>query len=310
MSENQEKTENGKKTKEFEIKEPADWSWEAALSHLIASLCGRGIPEKRVHFQVERDSQVLALGQGWDPVSDRQAAWQELVQAGRKAISEILPVCVQCGQCCRNTSPTLHLDDLELITADRIQPGQLRTLRAGEPVHSPFDGRLFYLNEERIKLREKPGGSTCLFLDEQSDQCTIWPDRPVQCRAQACWDPEPAREVLKQPVLNRRHILGGLDSLVQLLDEHDRRCSHEQLRKVFEDLKTSQGEAVEPVLEAIAFEDHFRGFVAEQFNLPAGSMDFFFGRSFVSMLRLFGFKVEEGADGTRTLLPDSDQARS
>jgi hypothetical protein len=36
-------------------------------------------------------------------------------------------------------------------------------------------------------------------------------------------------------------------------------------------------------------------------------MEFFFGRSFVKMLRLFGFKVEESPDGTRTLLPDSDQ---
>lgn len=42
---------------------------------------------------------------------------------------------------------------------------------------------------------------------------------------------------------------------------------------------------------------------AERLGLPRGVLDLFFGRSFSSMVGLFGFRVESKSGGAKVLLP-------
>jgi Fe-S-cluster containining protein len=211
--------------------------------------------------------------------------------------------CILCGDCCRQGSPTLHREDLAILGRGGISRDRLVTLRKGEPVYSPYDEKPMYLREERIKFREKPGTRECVFLDPDASRCTIYADRPAQCRAQYCWDPGPARQVAGQPCLTRRDLFGDVDLLLQMLEEHDRRCPFSKLEEVFDRLHKTAGANLDEVVDTLAFEDHFRSFVAERFGLPESDLELFFGRSFSELVRLFGFRVEKEPDGTRVLLP-------
>jgi Fe-S-cluster containining protein len=199
-------------------------------------------------------------------------------------------------------SPVLHVEDLALLRSGKISWDQLITLRKGEPARSPFDGRPFVLPEERIKVREKPGSRNCVFLDSETDRCSIYSERPLQCRAQACWDPMPARETAEMPFLLRNHIFEGVDLLLEMIAEHENRCGFAALSEAF--AKLSNGGDVREVLELLSYEEHFRQFVSDAFKIPSQNMELLFGRSFTRMSPLFGFKVLAEPDGSRRLVAD------
>jgi hypothetical protein len=203
-------------------------------------------------------------------------------------------------------SPTLHLEDLPLLRSGKIPWDRLITLRKGEPARSPFDGMPFVLTEERIKIREKEGLRECVFFIEKTSEgesaCSIYRDRPIQCRAQACWDPIPAREAAQMPFLLREHIFAGVDLLLQIISRHESRCGFGSFCASFEELSRSNGANIEQVLGILSYEEHFRQFVGEKFNVPPQNMELLLGRSFAEMSALFGFCVAEESDGTRRLV--------
>jgi hypothetical protein len=62
--------------------------------------------------------------------------------------------------------------------------------------------------------------------------------------------------------------------------------------------------SAEEVLRVLAYEDHYRQFFADKLNIPEDTLDLVFGRSFGELVRLFGFMVEEEADGSKCLVVD------
>ncbi len=291
---------------------PTEWDesdFHRNWSELLRSLVGQGqnaVPLRRIQFQMEQNSTYRDVSLRWSKMTgtERPAAWKRLLQAVEGTLGEVFPACVQCGECCRRGSPTLQLEDLELLRSGRIPLHQVVTLRRGEPVRSPFEERIFALDEERIKLRERPETLECIFFSDEMTSCTIYAGRPVQCRAQACWDPKPAEELAKQPFLTRGDIFEGVDLLLEIISEHNERCAFSSLDAAFTQLIKTRGETVEEVLRLLAFEDHFRDFIGKRLNIPGDSLDLVFGRSFAHMVQLFGFRIVEDADGTRCLVPD------
>jgi Fe-S-cluster containining protein len=293
---------------------PEEWSvdtfetqWRAHLAALIDTK-EIPLPPERIHFQAEHTPAYQRAAETWSCMSgeERAQAWHELLQSIPQALAEVSPVCVQCGQCCRQGSPSLHLDDLELLRTEAIPWDELVTLRRGEPARSLQSDTAFYATEERIKLRQKPGTSECVFFDAATSCCTIHTDRPLECRAQACWDPEPANLVTTEPLLTRRHLFANVAALVDLLDVHDERCSFDRMREVFEELKQSEGRSVSNVIELLAFDESFRELVCTKLNVPETIVDLLFGRSLAERVRLFGFRVVHNPDGSRDLLPAED----
>jgi Fe-S-cluster containining protein len=264
-------------------------------------------PVKRIQSQVERSTEYLEIIRGWRKMngSARLSAWKRLLEAVESLVREILPACVQCGECCRKASPTLHEEDLELLQQGKIPWGQLVTLREGEPAYSPFDEKPFFLPSECIKLREKGGSSGCVFLDDQTSLCVIYQARPIQCRAQTCWDPAPARQVAKTPHLTRWAIFEEVELLSDIIAEHDQRCSFKKLSEAFAELAENKPGGLDRVLELMAYEDHFRHFFADRLNIPEDTLDLVFGRGFADLAPLFGFQVVTEPDGTRCLIPET-----
>ncbi|MBW2532382.1 MAG: YkgJ family cysteine cluster protein [Deltaproteobacteria bacterium] len=294
--------------------DPTGWdrdALEAAFTAHLKTMVSEdadSAPLARVRYQALEDPACRELLAGWDELEPRERpdAWERLTEAAVTANRELLPTCIRCGTCCRRGSPTLLAEDLELVAGDLIPASALVTLRAGEPAHSPYAGSAFFLPEERIKLREKPGTSECVFFatgEGDEAACKIYKDRPTQCRAQACWDPDTAKQLAAEPHLGRRDVFAGVDTLLEMIAEHDDRCSFARLRAAFDDLHASGGEQVQPVIDLLAFEDHFRSFVAEKLGLPDATLDLVFGRPLYDRVRLFGFRVEIAEDGTRTLVP-------
>jgi Fe-S-cluster containining protein len=293
-------------------------SWDAKTmeekwsEHLVslAGAGGSGMPEKRVRYQVERDPVVTDIRARWAGMSGEQRVqgWTRLLECCDLNLKEMFPICVSCGDCCREGSPTLLVDDIELLGEDKIRWEQLVTLRKGEPAFSPFSNQPIYLHAEMIKLRQKKGSSECIFFDGENDSCTIYADRPTQCRVQACWDPEMAKQVANLPLLSRRRLLDGVAPMLALIGEHDKRCSFDAMRDMFEELKKTEGKNVDDVLGLLGFDDHVRQFAREQLSVPEGVLELLFGRPLADRVKLFGFRVDRGADGTSTLMPEPESA--
>ncbi|MGC8494637.1 MAG: YkgJ family cysteine cluster protein [Syntrophobacteraceae bacterium] len=285
-------------------------NWSIFLDTLMREEASTLIPAARIRWQIEHCEAFLDVHSNWESIApdQRLEAWKRLLLAAEEACRAILPLCVRCGECCRLGSPTLHLEDLPLLKTGKIPRENLLALRTGEPARSPFDGKPFLLSEERIKVAEKEGSRECVFFNSEANQCTIYSDRPLQCRAQGCWDPIPARDAAELPFLQRSHIFEGIDLLLEVIAEHENRCSFQALSEAFETLGRSRGENVEQVLALLSYEDHFRRFVSEKFQIPPQYLDLLLGRSFTRMAPLFGFHVLEEPDGTRRLVPEAPEA--
>lgn len=292
---------------------PAAWSIDTLhrkILHHMQSLITDNespIPLKRLQYQLEQSTIYHDVIQRWPRMDDTQRlkAWKLLLDYSDQVAREMLPTCVQCGECCRHGSPTLHLEDLELLKQSILPFNKIFTLRPGEPVRSPFDGKVFFLLDERIKVQEKPGTEECVFLD--GDFCTIYVDRPLQCRAQACWDSAQYKELTQQPYLTRRDIFAELEVLMELMNEHNKRCSFSKLQELFKQLEEQREEKIQPLLELLAYEDYFRHFFGEQLKIPEDALKLVFGRSLADLVALFGFRVEKEQDGTRRLILDQTQ---
>jgi hypothetical protein len=89
-----------------------------------------------------------------------------------------------------------------------------------------------------------------------------------------------------------------------LIAEHDHRCSFGKLRDAFKKLAETQSESLDEILELLAYEEHFRQFLAEKLNIPTDTLTLVFGRSYEDLVPLFGFCVKQENDGTKCLMSD------
>ncbi len=115
--------------------------------------------------------------------------------------------CTRCGNCCGGTSGSVRVSDAEIEALSRrtgLDPEQFRSvytrrLRGGD-----------------LSLRERSDGTCILYGAERG--CTVYPDRPRQCRTWPFWravvhSPERwAEEALGCPGMGR----GGLHAAEQI----------------------------------------------------------------------------------------------
>lgn len=300
------------------VDSPARWDTNSLQENLYRRLMeltersGLALTLKRIKFQIEKSETCQKIIQSWPEKksSEKMDIWKTLIDHASEAIHDVIHICVQCGQCCRKSSPTLFSQDIPLVRSEKIPLHSLVTLRKGEPVSSPFRDEPFYLPEECIKVREKPHTRECIFLDSQTDYCTIYESRPYQCRVQSCWDESGIKLLTSQNAITRAELFNEVDTIIQVIEEHNSRCSFRKLQDVFSKLKKSEGQSIDEVLGLLSYEDHFRNFIGERLKLPSDSLDLFFGRSFSSLVRLFGFRIEDKADGTHILIADEETSQT
>ena len=133
--------------------------------------------------------------------------------------------CIRCGECCLAAGPTLQKTDLPLFFDHVIDGAHLYTIREGELVRDNIDDVLKFTDREIIKLRDREIGKGCILYDETEKACTIYGDRPGQCRAFACWDDTEFREVFSGPKADRQDMIRDTN-LLRLMSEHEKTCDY------------------------------------------------------------------------------------
>ena len=205
--------------------------------------------------------------------------------------------CIRCGECCLKASPTLQMQDLVLINSHFIKKEDLYTIRKGEIVNDNINGRLQASPRELIKIRERDGErGGCIFYDDEGNACKIYQKRPVQCSALKCWDTSEFMRVYREPKPGREDIIEDR-VLLEMIQEHETRCSYSTIEKYVTQIKDEGETAVEKILELLRFDYHLRPFVAEKLGLKLEEMVLFFGRPLVQTITMFGLKVIREPDG-------------
>ena len=197
--------------------------------------------------------------------------------------------CIRCGECCLKSSPTLHREDLFLVKMGLIEKRRLYTLRRGEAVRDNVQGGIVTAPQEMIKVRERAEGG-CIFYTEDGNACAIYENRPVQCVALKCWDTKEFMEVYKGAKLDRRSAVDN-EILIGLIEGHEKRCAYEVLEGQVKKIPAEGEKAVDGVLRILRFDFELRSMVVKRLGIPAEEVDFFFGRSLVDTIPMFGLKV-------------------
>ncbi|MDY0132467.1 MAG: YkgJ family cysteine cluster protein [Desulforegulaceae bacterium] len=198
--------------------------------------------------------------------------------------------CKKCGKCCEKSGPTLHIEDKYLMVQGKIPPSDLVTLRKGETAFDPRENRAITLENELIKIKGKSKSWTCLYLDEESKLCSIYDSRPVECRILKCWDTKPIIAMMNKNLLTREVVFEKIEGLAQLIKEHDKKCSYDEIKYLLEKIETSE-KALTSLKDIILFDINIREIVAEKQKAASYMLDLIFGRSLVETMNQLKYKV-------------------
>ena len=159
---------------------------------------------------------------------------------------------MRCGTCCKKGGPTLHTQDAQVLERRGLKVADLVTYRKGELAYHPTKCSLIALHTDMIKIKGKNHSLECLFFEEAESRCTIYENRPLECRTLECWNPRPLIDLFLKDLLTRKDIFR--DSLHEIIDEYDSLFSPSLL---FELLKKGDRQGV------LRFEDNDRDYRAQ-----------------------------------------------
>ena len=193
----------------------------------------------------------------------------------------------------------LYVQDLSIIKNRRISQNYLYTIRKGELVKDNINNQgLLKTESELIKIKENVSlKKGCVFFSDSETACTIYPDRPSQCRSLKCWDTVDFMKLQKEPALRRADIIEDR-ILLGLIEEHEKRCDYSILEGEVENIEQNGQSAVEKVLDILRFDYEIRPFISRKLGLDPCDMDLFFGRPLVDTMTVFGLEVINRPDGT------------
>lgn len=194
--------------------------------------------------------------------------------------------CKKCGTCCRKGGPALHKEDRQLISNGKILISNLVTIRAGEPVFSPLSGRVEPAELDILKL-SSPDSWSCLFLNQQTNHCDLYENRPLECRLLQCWNTAKIEAIIYKNNLNRWDLIDPNTPIFDFIKMHEAACNYAELAK-----SASKGPEIpsvrERIKEIIAKDLAIREKAVLKFNLSLPAEMFYFGRPMFKSLSFFG----------------------
>jgi Fe-S-cluster containining protein len=209
--------------------------------------------------------------------------------------------CIRCGTCCEKGGPGLHQEDRMLIEKGRIPCKDLYTIRKGEFAYDNVKGCLMPVDSDIIKIKGKDDTWICIFFDEQNKECSIYNDRPLECRALKCWDTDELEKMYARYRLTRGDLISEVEGLWDLIKDHHGRCDYEKIKKLIGDLDgPHQDRARKKILEIIQYDAEIRKLVLEKGGLDPTMLEFLFGRPLTQTLPGYGIKVRQ--EGGKTIV--------
>jgi Fe-S-cluster containining protein len=208
--------------------------------------------------------------------------------------------CRRCGTCCRRGGPALHLVDKSLVIEGHLSLADLYTIRSGERVRDDVAGGVLVPAEsDIIKIREAPGSRACVRFAPGGNRCTIYAERPLECRVLRCWDTTEIQRCYRKDRLARVDLIGHIEGLWDLVAEHDQRCHAGRLTA----LAPHRGNARErtELSRMIRYDEALRAGLTADGRVPAAILDFLLGRPVRVLLRALGVEIKptspQGAPG-------------
>lgn len=199
---------------------------------------------------------------------------------------------MRCGTCCRKGGPGIHQDDRALIEKGGIPSQFLYTIRRGELVRDNVKGRLMPADSDIVKIKGRDDTWTCVFFDEAEISCTIYNNRPLECRALKCWDTRELEKIYAGRRLTRKDLISGIEGLWDLILDHSARCDYEEIRNLIKDLQSGNSKhARRRLAEIIRYDTEIRELVVSKGGLDPEMLDFLFGRPLIKTLPDYGVQV-------------------
>ena len=202
--------------------------------------------------------------------------------------------CQRCGTCCRAGGPALHLEDRALVQSGKVPLKDLYTIRAGELARDNVQGTLQPVTSELIKIKGVRRTWTCCYYDPESKGCTIYEDRPLECRVLNCRDTAAIEAIYDQQRLTRKDLLDAVPNLWDLVEEHEKKCSYRVLAELAARLKKgSDQDTVDNLVEMVGYDLHLRELITEKGRPDPALLDFLFGRPLTDTLPGFGIQAQK-----------------
>lgn len=213
--------------------------------------------------------------------------------------------CRRCGTCCKKGGPSFHLEDKMLIEKGMIPLKYIYTIRKGERCYDNIKECFLPASSDILKIKGQKGSWTCVFFNEIDKGCTIYDDRPMECRILNCWDTEEIQRIYPQNRLTRKDLISSVEGLWELVEDHQARCSYDLLKLHIDALdKDHRNEALEGILNIIEYDNKIRGLSVQKAGLDPDLTDFLFGRPIMETIKIYGIKIKE-KEGKYILAPMS-----
>ncbi len=228
------------------------------------------------------------MNTGTDPQNNNEASKATAENGSEESVSE----CRRCGTCCKKGGPSFHQEDKALIEKGVIHSKYLYTIRKGEIAYDNVKQCLDPVSSDLIKIKGKGESWTCIFLDEKQNECTIYEDRPIECRALKCWDTKALEDLYNRKRLKREDLIADIEGLWGLIKDHQERCNYKTIQKLVKEINSGRGvEARQKLAEIIQFDTEIRKLVVSRGGLDLDMLDFLFGRPLKQTLKNFGLKT-------------------
>lgn len=202
--------------------------------------------------------------------------------------------CKRCGTCCRAGGPALHREDQALVKSGQIPLKDLYTIRKGELARDNVKGTLQPVASELIKIKGQGRSWTCRYYHERSQGCTIYKDRPLECRVLNCRDTAAIEAVYDHQRLTRKDLLVELPHLWDLVTEHEKKCDYRVLGELAVQVKgRPHRAAADSLAEMVGYDLHLRALITERGKPDPILLDFLFGRPLTDTLPGFGLQSHQ-----------------
>lgn len=199
--------------------------------------------------------------------------------------------CVRCGTCCTKGGPALHSQDRPLYLNGDLAKSDLLTLRKGERVFDNVREKVIELPQEIVRLRACAGSTACLFFDQASSGCSIYDNRPIECRILKCWAPSKLTAMYETDRIRRLDLISKESALGLLIKEHEKRCGYAEVKPLAAAVQRKSHRALQEIAARIEYDRGIRESLTQEVGAGALELDFLFGRPFQETLPAFGLHV-------------------
>ena len=207
-------------------------------------------------------------------------------------MSEKQNSCKCCGKCCLKGGPSFHQNDTHLINKGIIPAKNLYTIRPGELTFDNIQNKILPTKTDIIKIKGVGNSWTCVFFDIKQNTCTIYKNRPMECRILKCWDTKEISNFYSKNRVSRKDFLQNIDGLWEVIEDHNKKCS---FFRIMEISHNSNNDSFDEILESIKYDINLRKMLIEKKMVNKNIIDFIIGRPIYKTISKYRLEIIQKA---------------